>query len=146
MTGRRFILQVSGHHASGDTAGIDHVADRVRLSTVLRASVRDQAALQGLLRRIHDLGLSLVDLHDAGTPGESPNAQRSYEVTVDGPVGEVVEEALSDYIGPIHVSSRYSFADPVLMGEVLTRLLDRGAELEHASEQGTADQVPFGGT
>ena len=146
MVGRRFILQVSGRHASGDVAGIDHVPDRVRLSTVLRVNVRDQAALQGLLRRVHDLGLSLVDLHDAGTPGDSPNAQRSYEVTVDGPVGEVVEEALSDYIGPIHVSSRYSFADPVLMGEVLTRLLGRGAELEHASEQGTADEVPFRGT
>jgi hypothetical protein len=146
MVGRRFILQVSGHPASGDVAGIDHVADRVRLSTVLRANVRDQAALQGLLRRIHDLGLSLLGLRDASTPGESPNAQRSYEVTVDGPVGEVVEEALTDYIGPIHVSSRYSFADPVLMGEVLTRLLDRGAELEHASEQGTADEIPFRGT
>jgi hypothetical protein len=146
MVGRRFILQVSGRHASGDTAGIDHVRDQIRLSTVLRANVRDQAALQGLLRRVHDLGLSLVDLHDAGTPGESPNAQRSYEVTVDGPVGEVVEETLTDYIGPIHVSSRYSFADPVLMGQVLTRLLDRGAELEHASEQGNSDEIPFTGT
>lgn len=145
MAGRRFILQVSGRHASGDTAGIDHVPDRVRLSTVLQASVRDQAALQGLLRRVHDLGLNLVDLHDASTPDGTPSAQRSYEITVDGPVGEVVEEALSEYIGPIHVSSRYSFADPVLMGEVLTRILGRGAELEHASEQGTAGTVPLGG-
>jgi hypothetical protein len=54
---------------------------------------------------------------------------------VEGPLGEVVETTLSDFIGPLQVSSRYSFAEPVLMGEVLTRILDRGAELEHAGEQ-----------
>jgi hypothetical protein len=144
MKGRRFVLQVSGHHASGDFAGIEHASDRVRLSTVLRAGVRDQAALQGLLRRVHDLGLSLIDLHEASITGGQANGQRRYEVTVDGPVGEVVEAELSDYIGPIDVSSRYSFADPVLMGEVLTRLLDRGAELEHAGEQEDASLAPPG--
>jgi hypothetical protein len=135
MAGRRFILQVSGRQAPGDLAGIDHVVDRVRLSSVLRASVRDQAALHGLLRRVHDLGLSLLDLHEAGASPSRSGTERDYEVTVDGPVGEVVETTLVDYIGPLHVSSRYSFTDPVLMGEVLSRLLERGADLEHAGEQ-----------
>jgi len=135
MAGRRFILQVAGRHAPGDLADIDHAWDRVSLSTVLRVKVRDQAALQGLLRQVHDLGLSLLDLHEATGPPRHPKAERDYEVTVEGPVGEVVETTLSDHIGPIHVSSRYSFIDPVVMGEVLTRLLDRGADLEHAGEQ-----------
>ncbi len=134
MSGRRFTLQVSGRHASGDTAGIDALPDRVRLTSVVRVSVRDQAALHGLLRRVHDLGLSLVDLHKVAAPGARPSAHQDYEVTVDGPVGEVVETALCDFIGPIQVSSRYTFADPVVMGEVLNRLLERGAELEHAGD------------
>ena len=60
---------------------------------------------------------------------------------MEGPLGEVVEATLSDYIGPLHVSSRYSFADAVLMGDVLTRLLDRGAELEHSGEQEVAEDA-----
>lgn len=135
MRGRRFILQVSGRHSPGDLIGIDHVPDRIRISTVLQTRIRDQSALQGLLRRLHDLGLSLVELHEAGRPNGQRSAERDYRLTVEGPVGEVVETTLSDFIGPMQVSSRYSFADPVLMGEVLTRLLDRGAELEHAGEQ-----------
>ena len=141
MSGRRFILQVSGRHASGDTAGIDRLPDRVGLSSVVRVSVRDQAALHGLLRRLHDLGLRLVELHDLGVPAGRRNAHRDYEVTVDGPLGEVVETALLDFIGPFQVSSRYSFADPVLMGEVLNRLLDRGAELEYAGQQTAASRT-----
>ena len=135
MPGRSFILQVGGRHAAGDLAGIEQVADRIRLSTVLRARVRDQAALQGLLRRVHDLGLTLIDLHGASTLPGNPSGERDYEVTVEGPVGELVEASLSDHVGPIRMSSRYCFSDPVLMGAVLTRLLERGAELEHAGEQ-----------
>lgn len=135
MPERRFILQVSGRQSSGDLAGIDHAADRVMASTVLRVCVRDQAALQGLLRRIHDLGLSLLDLHEAARPRNRAPAELQFDVTVDGPVGELVEAALSDFVGPIQVSSRYSFSDAVVMGEVLVRLLNRGADLEHASEQ-----------
>ena len=141
MAGRRFILQVSGRHASSDLTGIGYAADSIRLSTVLRVNVRDQAALQGLLRRVHDLGLALVDLHEAPSPRHRPGAEREYEVTVEGPLGEAVETTLSDYIGPIHVSSRYSFSDAAFMGDVLTRLLDRGAELEHSGEQEDAQDA-----
>lgn len=135
MPQRSFLLQVSGRHAAGDLAGIEQVADRIRLSTVLRARVRDQAALQGLLRRVHDLGLTLIDLHGARARPGHPSGERDYEVTVEGPVGELAETSLSDHVGPIRLSSRYGFSDPVTMGEVLTRLLERGAELEYAGEQ-----------
>ena len=45
MAGRRFILQVTGRHAPGDLAGIDHAWDRVSLSTVLRVKVRGERDL-----------------------------------------------------------------------------------------------------
>jgi hypothetical protein len=135
VSGRRFIVQVSGRHSSADLAGIDQARERVRLSTVLRASVRDQAALQGLLHRVHDLGLSLVEVHEVDWPDSHSDSDRAFDVTVDGPVGATVESMLTDYIGPIRVSSRYSFADAVVMGKVLTRLLNRGADLEHTLEQ-----------
>lgn len=150
MPGRRFILQVGGRPQRAD---LDHIADlvgRVRLSTVLHAVVRDQAALQGLLRRIHDLGLSLVEVHEAfdstATEGDpkarlTAPSERVYEVTVDGPVGALAEGTFRDYIEVTRLSTLYTFSDPVPMGEVLTRLLARGAELEHARElpDGVAD-------
>ena len=138
----RFILQVSGRQSPGDLAGLGAADGGVTTSTVLLVGVRDQAALQGLLRRIHDLGLNLVDLHEAYEGDRGTASGRHVLVTVDGPVGELVETTLQDHIGPMRVSSRSAFADAAVMGEVLTRLLARGAELEHASEQSTAAPLP----
>jgi hypothetical protein len=143
VPGRRFVLQVSGHYQPGDLDQVGHLGDRVRLTTVLLARVRDQAALQGLLRRVNDLGLSLVEVREtleAPDPPTGPGMPipitppRAFEVAVDGPVGDVVASALADHIELLHVSSRYTFTDPLLMGEVLTRLLNRGADLERAME------------
>ena len=131
---RRFIVQVSGRHEPGDFLGDERGSDSLHITTVLRTSVRDQSALQGLLRRVHDLGLSLVELHDAGLPGGASPTEREYWLTVEGPLGEMTESALVDFIGPIGVSTRYSFADPLRMSAVLTQMLDRGAELEHTGE------------
>jgi hypothetical protein len=135
VVGRRFIVQVSGRHEPRDFVGHEQDSDLIHVTTVLRATVRDQSALQGLLRRAHDLGLSLVELHEAGRPDGPVPAEREYRLTVEGPLGEITESALVDFIGPIQVSTRYSFADPLPMSAVLTRLLDRGAELEHAGDQ-----------
>jgi hypothetical protein len=44
---------------------LEEVADahrEIEAQTVLRGRVRDQAELQGLLRRLHGLGLELVEL------------------------------------------------------------------------------------
>ena len=38
--------------------------------TLVRATVPDQAALQGLLSRVHALGLELLDLHLLVEPGQ----------------------------------------------------------------------------
>jgi len=142
MPARCFILQVAGRPSADDLAGIEDASDRITLTTVLRVDVRDQAALQGLLHRIHDLGLSLITLHDVPQASASPRDDRTFEITVVGPVGELVQTTLCDYAGPIGMSSRYTFTDTTLMGVVLTRLLGRGAELEHATEQ-IVDDIPL---
>lgn len=145
MPGRRFIVQVSGRPAPGDLTGLDPVRDGFSVGTVMRASVRDQAALQGLLRRIHDLGLHLQDLHVVAGGAAGSAGASEVEITVEGPVGELVEVTLTDYIGPIRVSSRYSFGDTAVMGELLTRLLARGVDLERASDQDDSSPLPFTG-
>lgn len=37
--------------------------------TIVRSEVADQAALQGLIRRINDLGLELLEVHLVAEPG-----------------------------------------------------------------------------
>ena len=39
--------------------------------TIVRAAVPDQAALQGLIARIHDLGLELLDVHLVAEAGRT---------------------------------------------------------------------------
>jgi hypothetical protein len=63
MAPRRYRLTVEGELS--DTAG--HAFEGMALSrvdgkTVLVGPVRDQAELQGLLRRVSDLGLTLLDV------------------------------------------------------------------------------------
>lgn len=143
MSGKQFMLQVAGRHQPEILADGALLDGKVRLATVLLAVVRDQAALQGLLRRISDLGLSLVEVHESGEsadPTGGPDVRELirprhlYEVAVDGPIGVLVEETLADHVEIVGVSTRYTLADAALMGDVLTRLLARGVDLEYARE------------
>jgi hypothetical protein len=48
--------------------------------TVVRSQIPDQAALQGLIVKINDLGLELLDVHIVTEPGDgngSPGGDRS---------------------------------------------------------------------
>jgi hypothetical protein len=47
------------------------VAHEKEGTTLLRGSVPDQAALHGVLARIRDLGLTLLELRQVATPGSS---------------------------------------------------------------------------
>jgi hypothetical protein len=73
MTGRLFEIRVRGtvpEDVLAEASGMRVVVEPAQ--TVLRGSVRDQAALQGLLSRLHDLGLELVEvrrLHPAAEAG-----------------------------------------------------------------------------
>ena len=59
--------------------------------TLLEATVRDQAALYGLLQRLAALGLDLLELRTA-----APGQRADVEVVVRGPVGALVQEMLRD--------------------------------------------------
>jgi hypothetical protein len=59
--------------------------------TVLEATVRDQAALYGLLQRLAALGLELLELRTT-----APGTRADVEVVVRGPVGALVQEMLDD--------------------------------------------------
>jgi hypothetical protein len=63
VTAKLFEIRVRGtvpEDVLTDASAMQVVAEPAQ--TVLRGSVRDQAALQGLLSRLHDLGLELVEV------------------------------------------------------------------------------------
>ncbi len=48
-------------------------------TTVITGELRDQSALHGLLAAIRDLGLSLVSVESAATPGWPPRSESNVE-------------------------------------------------------------------
>ena len=64
MTDGTYVITVRGVAGSWVRAAFDDVAvSVVGDTTVLRRAGTDQAALHGLLRRIEDLGLEVIDVH-----------------------------------------------------------------------------------
>ena len=64
MTGGTYVITVRGVAGTWVQAAFDDVAmSSAGDTTVLRRAGADQAALHGLLRRIQDLGLELLDVH-----------------------------------------------------------------------------------
>jgi len=132
-----FVVQVSGNlppHAL-DRAGSVH------RQTVLRATVRDQAALYGLLKVLNDLGLDLLDLCQLPGPEEAEPALRSghgapltIEVVIRGSIGELTIAALSDHVELTHLSTRLVLWDRVVLGEVLDWARNAGADVEYAAD------------
>jgi hypothetical protein len=67
MAPRRYQLTVEGELSDGAGHAFEGMAlARENGKTVLVGSVRDQAELQGLLRRVSDLGLTLLDVRAIG--------------------------------------------------------------------------------
>jgi hypothetical protein len=63
VTAKLFEIRVRGtvpDDVLTDASGMQVVTEPAQ--TLLRGCVRDQAALQGLLNRLHDLGLELVEV------------------------------------------------------------------------------------
>ena len=64
VTDGTYVITVSGVAGAWVRAAFDDVAmSSAGDTTVLRRAGTDQAALYGLLRRIQDLGLELLDVH-----------------------------------------------------------------------------------
>jgi hypothetical protein len=64
VTGGAYVITVRGVAGPSVRAAFDDVElSAAGDTTVLRAAGADQAALHGLLRRIQDLGLEVIDVH-----------------------------------------------------------------------------------
>jgi hypothetical protein len=132
-----FVVQVSGNLPP-------HALDRdgsVRRHTVVRATVRDQAALYGFLKVLNDLGLDLLDLRqlpsseDAGAASCSDHgAPLMIEVVIRGSIGDLAMSALSDHVEVTHVATRLVLSDRLVLGRVLDWARHTGAAVEFASE------------
>jgi hypothetical protein len=135
-----FVVQVSGFLPP-------HTLDRegrVFRQTVLRATVLDQAALYGLLRVLHDLGLELVDLRQL-PPSEPPpgsetgslsnhGAPMSIEVVIRGSIGDLAVSALCDHVEVTHLATRLVLSDRALLDQVLDWARTAGAAVEYAAD------------
>jgi len=70
----RLTYELSFKGAASETLAVAFEGCRVRTDhgiTIVRSEVADQAALQGLLSRVHALGLELLDLRLVVEPDES---------------------------------------------------------------------------
>jgi hypothetical protein len=133
-----FVVQVSGFLPP-------HTLDRegrVFRQTVLQATVRDQAALYGFLKVLHDLGLELVDLRHlpasegrAGTEAGSLSKHGdslTVEVVIHGSIGDLVVSAVCDHVEVTHLSTRLVLSDRQLLGQVLDWARSADADVEYA--------------
>jgi hypothetical protein len=135
-----YVVQVSGHLPP-------HALDRigsVRRQTVLRTSMRDQAALYGFLGVLNELALELVDLRQL-TPPWAPDVPRPrrhsvqaepfvVEVVIDGPIGDLAVSTLANHAEITHEATRLVLSDPLLLGEVLDWARGAGAAVEFATD------------
>lgn len=132
-----FVVQVSGYLPP-------HALDRdgsVHRQAVVRAVVRDQAAMFGFLKVLSDLGLDLVDLRRLplpGAPGDGPLHDHGtpllIEVVIHGSVGDLAVSALCDHVEVTHMATRLVLSDRRLVGEVLDWALTAGATVEFATD------------
>lgn len=145
MPTKRFDIQVSGQLPAGLLDDLTHEAGDIRMRTVLRGQVRDQAALQGLLWHLNSLGLDLVELRQLqsarrsepppGTADQRPHAHaRVVEVLVEGPIGELALSSLAEHGDVVQAARRLSVPDPHVLGEVVIRLAGAGAEFEYVRD------------
>lgn len=68
---RRYEIHVGGVVPAGVLAAVLEEHPDIQVRTLLHCHIRDQAALHGLLGRLHDLGLDLVALHQISDPTSS---------------------------------------------------------------------------
>lgn len=132
-----FVVQVSGNLPRHDL----DLEGSVRRYTLLRATLRDQAALYGLFKVLNDLGLDLLDLHryptqEEARPDSFPghDAPLVVEVIVRGSLGDLAMTALCDHIEVTHVATRLVLSDRRVLDQVLDWARDAGATIEYVAD------------
>lgn len=137
-----FVVQLTGRFPAPD---LDQISE-VQLLTVLHASAPDQAALHGLLRLLHDLGMSLVGLRQLPHPAAPPSSREpgtpqdgiappfEFEVVLSGPIGRLAVSTLAAHIEVTHLATRLLLPDRQAMNAVLERARGAGAAVEFAGD------------
>lgn len=143
------IIQVKGRLPLHSVDLAMGVVGGCSIETVLKVLVRDQASLNGLLRRLEDLGLNLVEFRRL-SPASDTSANIIVEVVVGGPLGDLAASILQDQLRITSMSTRVTFSDQDLMNQAFDRLQCLGAEVEYAtaleSRPGPAPRVEDGGS
>ena len=129
MTTDRAVVQVSGRIASGTLVQLERLDARLLQQTLVRLTVRDEAALQGVLRRLHDLGLELVEVRSL----EEGDFPRLMDVMVNGQIGGITLDSLSDYTEVQQTATRISFAEPDALSSALALLVADGLTVEYVT-------------
>jgi hypothetical protein len=115
---------------------------RVLRQTVLRVTMRDQAAQYGFLKVLQDLGLELVDLRQL-PPSQTPAGTQAgslsdhgdaltIEVVIRGSIGDLAVSALCDHVEVTHLATRLLVSDRRLLGQVLEWARSADAAVEYA--------------
>lgn len=119
-----FVVQVSGSLPPHDLER----GGGAQRHTVLRATLRDQAALYGYLKVLNDLGLDLLDLRRL--PGSGTTM--SVEVVIRGSIDDVAMSAVSDHVEVTHRATRLVLTDRLVLDQVLDWAREAGAAVEYA--------------
>ncbi len=85
MAAKPYEIVVQGPVAPGLLMDLLSDYPSIAVQSVLTGRVRDQAELQGLLRRLHDLGIEIVAFRQLlAARAESPAASQTDDVVVVG--------------------------------------------------------------
>ena len=105
MSAQEFVIQVRGRLPAHALVLVSAMPASVRLLTVFSARLRDRAAVDGLLRRVSDLGLDLIGFQQLAPAAAHSTSQGAsslgggnpveVEVVVDGPVGDLALSAMT---------------------------------------------------
>jgi hypothetical protein len=79
MLAKRYEIHIRGALPEHVLAELRAAHPTLEVQTVMSGRVRDQAELQGLLRRIHHLGLELLEMRQV----PDPTASRSADLAAD---------------------------------------------------------------
>jgi len=135
VTEQPFVIQVRGRLPAHSVDPAMSVSGGCRIDTLLKLVVRDQAALNGLLRRLEDLGLDLVEFRRLSSTS-ADGRPLSVEVVLAGSIGDLAASMLEDQLHTVQLSTRVVLSDQNLMDQTLDRILSSGAEVEHATGLG----------
>lgn len=142
---KRFDIQVTGRLPAGVLDEFRYDGGGTRMRTVLRGPVPDQAALHGLLRHLNALGLDVVELRQLQSavlsePRTGAGEHRSgtsplvVEILIEGPIGDLAVSSLAEHGDVAQTATRLSIPDPHILGEVLVRLAEAGAQVEYVTD------------